>query len=167
MQRYLPTLGIKEGEESWYVGVRIRRPLESWRILEPKLRAALIKFMHSESRTQTTLCITPHLDVNLTRAGRVYPSFYQMGIGLDKDSGGFVISEIYKKLQLCISDKDNKVAPYRHRYPEWWLVLPNHIGRCMDTEDQRQFNDLPPIKHTWHKVILLNTHNPTDAFELT
>ena len=167
MQRYLPTLGIGEANESWYVGIQIKRPLEKWRILEPELRSALLRFMHSENRSQTRIRISSHFEISLTQSGRAYPSFYRLGTGLDKDSGGFVISEIYRNLKMCISDKDGKVAPYRHKYPEWWLVLPDFIGMGADAEDRRQLRDLPSIKHTWQKVILLNTCDPTDGFVLS
>ena len=164
MQHYLPTLGIG-GNESWYVGVRIKRPLESWKTLEPILRSALMKFMYSEDRVPKTIRISPHLEINLAQAGKVYSSFYRLGIGLDKDAGGFVISKIYRNLNLCISDKNKKIAPYRNKYSEWWLVLLDHIGLGADVEDRRQLRDLPQIEHSWDKVILLNPLNTEDSFE--
>jgi hypothetical protein len=118
------------------------------------------------SRTPKAIAITVHLAIDLFRAGRSYESFFVLGGGSDDDSGGFVIAEVRRNLELCIAEKEQKVAPYRSKYAEWWLVLVDHIGYGLNTEDQREFRLLPPIAHNWAKVVLVNPHNPAHAFEV-
>lgn len=166
MRRYLPTLGPSTGGEAWYVGIDVSRPLEPWKVLKPKLRSALRAFRDAPSRAERTLKITDHLAIDLFRAGRPYESFFLLGSGSDEDSGGFVIAEVRRNLELCIAEKERKIARYRSKYAEWWLVLCDHIGHGLNMEDQRQFRLLPPIAHSWAKVVLVSPHNPAHAFEV-
>jgi len=166
MKRYLPTLGPSLDGESWYVSIRVRRPLEPWHALEPKIRTELHNFMHSSVRIPTAVRITRHLELDFVRAGRPYHSFFLLGMGIDKDSGGFVLAEVLRNLKLCIAEKELKFAPFLSKYPEWWLVLSDHIGHSLDTEDRHQFRELSPISHSWDKVVLLNPLKPTQAFEI-
>jgi hypothetical protein len=166
MGRYLPTLGPSTGGECWYIGVDFNRPLESWQIVEPKIRSALLAFMAAPSRVPRTIAITEHLTIDLFSAGRSYDSFFVLGGGSDDDSGGFVIAEVRRNLELCITEKELKIEPFRKKYDEWWLVLPDHIGHGLDIEDRRHFQLLPPVRHRWAKVVLVNPHNPSHGFEV-
>ncbi len=166
MKRYLPTLGPSTHGESWFVSIDMRRPLEPWRTLKPLVRSALEQFMQSSARQATTLTITRNLRLSLMSTGTVFPSFFLLGGGIDFDAGGFILAQIFQNLTFCIAEKERKVAPYKHKYPEWWLVLPDHIGRGLDAEDEQQFRALPPLVHSWNKVILLNPGKPTHVFEI-
>ena len=166
MMRYLPTLGSSVSGESWYVAFDMSRPLQSWRILEPMLRIELLAFKRSLVRTPRTINVTERFKVHIFRAGRPYNTFFRLGGGSDDESGGWVIGEVHRNLILCIEEKERKVAPYRDRYAEWWLVLPDHIGYALDNSDQLQFRTLPTIAHTFAKVILVNPHDPAHAFEI-
>lgn len=166
MNRYLPTLGPSISGESWYVSIRMRRPVDQWRKLKPLIQSVLRKFMQSPARQATTLEITSQLKLELRPAGATLSSFFVLGTGLDFDAGGFVLAEILRNLTLCIAEKEQKVAPYKHKYSEWWLVLPDHIGGGLGTEDRRQFREIPPLIHFWDKIVLLNPSNPTHAFEI-
>lgn len=166
MHRYLPTLGPSMHGESWFVGIRIRRPLEPWRALKPLIRSALQNFMQSTIRQATTIAITRHFELSIRPAGTSFPSFFLLGTGLDFDAGGFVVAQVMQNLTLCIAEKERKIFPYKHKYPEWWLILPDHIGHALDADDQQQFRSLPPLIHSWNKVILLNPNKPSYAFEI-
>lgn len=166
MYNYLPTVAKSINGESWYVSIDISRPLEPWQFLEPRLRLALMRFMSSPRRSGTQISVTSHLQIDFERAGVAYDSFFVLGAGSDNESGGFVLGEVHKNLRLCSSEKEHKVAPYRDRYREWWLVLPDYIGHALDEEDRQQFRMLPPIAHAWTKLVLVNPFDPAHAFEI-
>jgi len=166
IKRYLPTLGSSEAGESWFVCFDMGRPLEEWQQIEQNLRYELLAFKSSLSRTPRNIQITEHLSIELFRSSNPHSSFFLLGAGSDEDSGGFIISEVRQNLELCIADKERKIAPFRHKYEKWWLLLVDHIGHALDSEDQRQFRVLPNIKHNWDKIILINPLNPTHAFEI-
>ena len=49
------------------------------------------------------------------------------GGGSDFDKGGWVIPELEKNLAICIGEKSAKIADNRKKYPEWWLILVDHM----------------------------------------
>lgn len=166
MKTYLPTVASSFDGESWYVSVDIRRPLESWKYLEPRLRRALLEFMTSPRREDGKVEVSEHLRIDFSRAGRTYDGFFVLGAGADRESGGWILSEIHRNLQLCSTEKEHKVSRYRAKYLEWWLVLPDHIGYALNSNDRRHFHSLPSITQTWSRLVLINPHNPNHAFEV-
>jgi hypothetical protein len=77
-----------------------------------------------------------------------------------------VLSEVHRNLEICITEKERKVAPYRSKYSEWWLVLPDHISLGFNQRDIRDFAAMPPLEHSWQKVVLVNPLDPMDAVEV-
>ena len=163
---YLPIVAPSTGGESWYVGIRMSRPLEPWRKIQPQLKRALTAFTTDPDRDEVTLRVTPHLTIDLKRAGRAYPGFFMLGSGIDRDAGGFVVAEVYRNLQLCIAEKERKIERCRDKYPEWWLVLLDHIGYSLDSESRSQLRTLPTIRSAFSKVILVNPNSPANAYEV-
>jgi len=166
LYQYLPTVVQSTTGESWYVGIRMSRPLEPWRKIQPPLKRALLAFHASSDRHETKLRVTPHLAIELKRAGRTYPGFFMLGTGIDRDAGGFVLAELHRNLQLCIAEKDRKITNYRSKYSEWWLLLVDHIGYALDTEDRAYFRALQRCDSSFARIILVSPHNPRHAFEV-
>lgn len=166
LEHYLPKLGPSRNGESWYVCFSFVRPAVNWRTLKPKLRAELETFMRSSNRGHRSLSITDTVALDLIRAGRTYSSFFVLGTVSNNNSGGAIIEEVERNLRFCIDEKTQKIAQYRHKYSEWWLILPDYIGFGLDLEDQQQFRQLVNILHTWNKVILLDPRAYDRAFEI-
>ena len=167
IERYLSQLGPSLDGESWFVYVTFSRPLEPLRELQPLLEAALLSFMRTSERKRQSISVTPHLELEMMmRASKPHSSFYLLGGYEDEDSGGFTLAETTKGLAVCIPEKQRKIAPFKGRYPEWWLVLVNHIGLRLNTDDRYRLREWPPLSHDWEKVILVNPLDPTDGFEI-
>jgi hypothetical protein len=166
LYRHVPTLGSRHPGESWYVSFDMRRPLERWGVVRPLLDAALLGFMAAPYRVAREIEIGPALTIELAKASRPHESFFLLGAGSDAEAGGFVVAEIYRNLELCLAEKERKVAPYRHKYREWWLVLVDYIGQTLDQEDQRQLQSLPRLPRTFEKVILINPLSPDRGVEV-
>ena len=77
-----------------------------------------------------------------------------------------VLSELSTNIPLCIADKTRKIEKVRSRYPEWWLVLTDHIAFRLDDLDRQQFRESVSIAHSWDRVVLLNPADHRDAFEV-
>lgn len=166
LECYVQEISPSIDGESWFVYVSFSRPLESRQELRKLLKTALVAFMQAPKRTRCTLSVTPHLEIDLKRANKTYPSFFLLGGYSDFDSGGFVLAETIKGLLVCIPEKEKKIASFKERYSEWWLVLVNHIGLRLNSEDQCRLRDSPPLSHSWDKVILVNPLSPSDACEI-
>ena len=112
--------------------------------------------------------ITPNLSLDLILSGKDQGSFFVLGSSSDADSGGWVTGEVDRNLRLCIAEKEKKIEPYRSRYPEWWLVLADHIDYSMDEEDRPIFLSevMPSIQHRFSKIVLIDPRDYRRAFEI-
>ena len=168
LQKHLPSLGPSRNEECWYVCIDFSRPLEEWKALGPLIDAALLSFMTSPYRQQSTLQITPNFAVDLLKSGKDHGSFFVLGASSDNDAGGWVMGEVARNLQLCIDEKERKIAPHRAKYGTWWLVLTDHIDYSMEPEDRATFRAeiMPTIRHTFDKIVLIDPRDHRRSFEV-
>src|SRR5690606_13780798 len=94
-------------------------------------------------------------------ASRAHSTLLLLGSWSDHDSGGFVVSELVRNLQICIPEKARKIEGFRQRYKEWWLVFDDRIGYgSLDQEDIRQLRQaLGPVTG-FDRVVLVNPLAP-------
>lgn len=161
----LQTLGPPTHDASWFVGFSFSRPLEHWKTLKPKLTAALRAFQAAPQGGVTRLQIATNFELEIFEAGSLHPTFYLLGGYSDDQSGGWVIPEVATNLKICIAEKTNKIISYRTKYPEWWLVLVDHIAYGLNKLDEAHLK-AEAISHTWDKVIIINPNTPARSFEL-
>ncbi len=164
MRKLIESLGPPTRGESWFVFYRFKRPLDTWITLQPKLKAALLEFINSSHHEQALIDVGNSIELKITRAQRVYPTFFVPSGYRDKDSGGWLIDRIKVNLNHCIREKTIKVAPYRVRYPEWWLILPDHIAYSLDDFERELFRTQVSISHDWDKIILVDPRDHTRIF---
>jgi len=162
----LESLGPPKTGESWFVFFRFQRPKERWKVLQSKLRHHLEAFRDGQQHDRTSISVSPNFKLEIFRATNVHPSFFVFGGSSDQDSGGWLLAEMEKNLEICIEEKTRKIAVARDKYAEWWLVLIDHIGYGLDDFDRQMFRDQVRVEHDWDKVILLDPHNHKRAFEI-
>jgi len=63
-----------------------------------------------------------------------------------------------KNLAFCIGEKTRKAAPYRAKYPEWWLVLVDFMFGGSEVSVK--------LKHDWDKVLVIHPGNFAGAYEI-
>lgn len=166
-KKNLSSLGPSFHGECWYVCIYFRRPLEKPQEYWPLIESRLQEFRSRHFREQSKLEITQNLSLELFRSGKDHGYFFMLSTSRDEDSGGRVINEIERNLRLCISEKEAKIAPYRSRYREWWLVLADHIDYSMDDEDRQKFRSyvMPRLSHSFTKIIILDPRGQRSVFE--
>lgn len=147
MTRLLPTIGASVTDETWFVAFDFRRPLDPWKLLEPKIKSVLLSFLASPSRSMTRLQVAPNFEIAVYPASRWHGSPFILGGATDDDSGGFVLGEVHSNLQLCSGEKERKIASFRSKYPQWWLVLPDHIGYGVDYRDREDYAKVLSFPH--------------------
>lgn len=164
--RLLPTLGPSIAGESWYVVYRFWRPLPSPGELKKGLQAKLATFLADPANGEKEFTVGQRFRVELLEAGRPYSDFFVLGGFTDRDSGGFVLSEMSRNIRICVQEKTGKVAAVRSRYPEWWLCLDDHIGYGLGEEDRAQLRTLLRLEHNWDKIIVVNPEDPRQGYEV-
>ncbi|WP_206085721.1 hypothetical protein [Massilia polaris] len=168
-EKYFPAIGKSIDGESWYVTLIYKRPQIAWKIAEPIIRRELFMFMNAQNRQPITIRINDTLQLKLRRAGKDQGSFFLLGSSLDRDSGGWVLSEVETNLMLCVAEKARKVSPYRSRYASWWLILVDHIALGVRECEQERFRASLVVNaefSAWGKVILIDPRDHCRAFEI-
>jgi len=164
---YLITLGPAPASgQSWFVFYRFGRPIPLWKTLKQELDAVLIPFMSTADPHPFEVKLSSGVELSVIRATTPKATFFRPAGHVDKQSGGFLISEIASNLKLCITEKELKIASFRTKYPEWWLVLPDHIGYGLDDFDRELFRDQVNITHNFDKVVLLDPRDAGRWFEV-
>jgi hypothetical protein len=110
--------------------------------------------------------IAPGFNLLLRPAGRLHDTFFVPGVFTDLQAGGWLINEVVENLKFCIAEKTQKIAAVRHKFPEWWLVMPDLIDWGVDDFDQQAVREQITVLHPFDRVILLDPRDHTRAFEI-
>jgi hypothetical protein len=150
---------------SWGVYYRYRRPVEAWKTLRPKLETTLASFLTGDRTIGSEIPVAANFALRLVPAGTLHTQLFWMAGYSDWDSGGWVVHEMQKNMQLCIDEKTRKVSNARPTYPEWWLILVDHIGFALSEGlDREHFRASASLVHNWDRLILVAPHDHTIAF---
>jgi hypothetical protein len=167
---YVTGLGpARATDQSWYVYYRFSRPTPAWADLKRELDAILLPFMASVDPQpfEVQLKVGGEFWIKLFRAGSRKPTFFRPAGHSDEQSGGWLIGEIDTNLKHSIVEKAAKIAGCRAKYPEWWLVLPDHIGYGIDGFEQELFFDQVTVSpEGFDKIILLDPRDPARVFQV-
>lgn len=110
--------------------------------------------------------ISEQFKIKLTPAAKMYESAYKLGSPNDMDSGGYVVSEIYKSLNVILKKKTETIAPYRNKYNKWWLALVDYIGLGLNEHELKQLMEPPSPTHDFDKVLLIAPLNVEYTVEI-
>ncbi len=152
-------------EESWFVFIRFSRPVPQWKSLEPKLRAALLAFAAKADRSSCVVYEENGFELEVARASQPLEHYFRMGGSSDQQSGGFIVAEMLENIAHCANEKLHKIAVAKSKYNEWWLVLPDHIGLGLSSDDRQQFLAHAKRPAGWDKIVVVDPRDPTSWFE--
>lgn len=166
VRRALDSAGPPLDGETWFVMFTYRRPLSPWKTLRQELDGALRRFRVATPRAPGRVRVSGGLTLHFIKASKTHKTFFVLGGSVDRDSGGFVLSELRRNIVICASEKARKVQAVRGKYPEWWLVLVDHIDYSSDAVEREQLRQLVQIEHPWDRIILVHPADVTRAYAL-
>lgn len=168
IEKLLQSYGPATNGQCWFVGIDFSRPIGSWKQLESKIRNKLNSFIQNPSIDIQSFQISDNFELDFIPSSVDYGYCFMMGASSDNDSGGLILGLLEENLQLCIVQKELKIAPYKNRYSNWWLVMTDHISFSLNDDDRILFNNeiAPRIKHTFEKIILLDPRDYKRAFSV-
>ncbi|MFD2246721.1 hypothetical protein [Pontibacter ruber] len=151
-------------EKSSFVTINFKRPIKADKNFIKKLKQALDE--HLKSLSTSKILHFGNLTLKLHPASTSLGSAYHLGAIVDSDSGGGVVSNIYRNLEIVLEEKQNKVRSHHNRYDSWWLILVDYISYGLSTHDLEQLNALPQFEHCFDKVLLLSPLDVTHVSEV-
>jgi hypothetical protein len=164
LRKLMTTFG-STGPARWFTILRFKRPIPWWPWFEERLRLAFASVLAMPDPPRTITLDIGNVRLELVRRTDGAGLTFTLGATSDHDSGGWVVEELDRNLRLCIAEKTAKVAPYRDRYPEWWLLFVDMITPGLTPE--RIPRVLGPLgREGWHRIILVNPLDPAQHIEL-
>lgn len=148
--------------ESWFLYFRFSRPVRPWKELGPNLCEALKNFRNKPIRNGGKIYSEENFELEVIRALGPLEYYFCMGGCCDYQSGGFVVAEMLKNIECCASEKAKKIAGVKKNYPEWWLVLIDHIGFGLSGYDKEQLLMYANRPSAWDRIIVVNPMNSSD-----
>lgn len=169
LQKLLGDFGPPIDGECWWIGLSYGRPIGKLSRLVEQVRRALEDFRSSDRREDCELRIGRRVSVRLRRSDVELEHYFTLATRIDTDAGGFVVAELIRNLQFCVDEKLRKIEPFRSRYSEWWLVLPDHIDWAVDLGEREDFVQryMPRIKHGFDRIVLLDPRRQHPPFVVT
>jgi hypothetical protein len=141
-------------EQAWFVFFNCHRPLVTWKELRSRVRRALKHWLASPvDSEQFTIPITETFSITMIPAREGGGHRFVPGGLSDRDASGWVVFDVITNATVCIAEKNKKVAAFRAKYPEWWLIFIDYIGMPSEAEDVRRHITRPK---EWNRVIFLN-----------
>lgn len=159
VSKLLESLGAPVEERSFWVSFRFRRPHPKWRTLKYQIREILLSIPDLKNDTNMTFEFGRNFKIEIRPTDFPKKHRFVLANYTDHDSGGWVLAEMKKNIECCIDEKTKKIAPYKSKYAEWWLILIDFIGYGLNEADQYAFRQSIQIPHSWDKVILIDPRN--------
>jgi hypothetical protein len=157
IQNLLQSYGPPVNAKSWFICINFERPLPTWKTLKLEIENLVKKLKVSQpSQPIFYYKLLKNFEIDILPTPTSLTHMFMIGGSADGDSGGWVLGELEKNLQLILPEKYKKIEKYKAKYREWWLVLPNYICYEMNDDDVKQFNTYIKFEHSWDKVVLFN-----------
>jgi hypothetical protein len=151
------SLGPPKHGRSWFVNFEFERPLPPIIDLRRAIGRRLIAIRDNEL-PPTGFTVASQISVDFLPASEVHPLHFVLGGFGDDNTGGFLIPALEGHIKVCLDQKKEKIAPFRTKYREWWLILVDHIGYGAEGTVN--------VIHDWDRLILLNPLDPRAGIEI-
>lgn len=167
VSQFVKTIGPPASDESWWVLLRILRRPAKLKSLKKAIGAKLAAFRQWPHRHEkhTHRFAVDGLRLELSRANGPHPSFFVPAGVLDRRVGGFILSELIRNIPICVEEKRKKVSPYRDNYPEWWLVLVDHVHGHLEPYEEQELRSHVRVPADWDRVVLVSASDPRRSLE--
>lgn len=167
VKRLLGKFDRPASEASWYIRIRLSRPVEQWKRLQPRLEKGLREFAASSSKQPGPVACGQGVELEVIGlAGTAQANLFLLGSLDDRQACGWLFEELENNIQRCVDEKAKKIAARRQKYPHWWLILVDHIGYALDEEEREMFRDEVVVHHDWDRIILVDPRDHTRYFEV-
>jgi hypothetical protein len=153
VERLLGEFGPADDGQSWFVMLRVKRPISPWQHLRRRLKLALQEVIANPEVSIVDVPIEEGFTVRLAPASPGNNWTFAIGAFADIDQGGWVVADVVSNLTVYVDDKSKKVRAYRDRYSVWWLIFIDYIGYARDGVDIRRHFQRPS---EWERLVLLS-----------
>ncbi|MBX3429976.1 MAG: hypothetical protein KF779_10370 [Hyphomonadaceae bacterium] len=164
MLKLLESYGPSTSGETWAVGYTFRRPISTWRTLERPIRSVLDGFGGAKEGDRKDFQLERGFRLKLRRLTPGVERYVPLGEH-DLDAGGYVVPMVTENLVHCIAEKSAKIAPHKHKYAEWWLVMPDFTNNVLHVLSGPERLDVA-VAHVFDRIVVIDPDRPARALEV-
>ncbi|MER9177774.1 hypothetical protein NKH72_30155 [Mesorhizobium sp. M0955] len=167
LKKLVESFGPPTGTHSWFVSYDYGRPEMPWKSLKPALKTMFSDFVSNPNPGSAKHKVGNRLRIKIHPSSMKFDTYFVMGGHTDDQAGGWLVAEMIRNLGICVAEKTKKVADYRAKYPQWWLLFVDRIGYgSLDAEDIAVIREHVAGLDEWDKVIVVDTENYGRSFEI-
>jgi len=153
---------------TFYVAISYDRSFPGQRrAVADQMRIALNKFLNDRPQIPTSIRVNPAIMFDIFPASTKEAQVFRHAASSDWDSGGMIVPIFIQNIYHCIKEKNAKISPYHTKYPEWWLLLVDNIGWCLDNDEADEIRGAISDLKGFQKVIVISPNGNTCYLELT
>lgn len=151
---------------SYWVSVTFRRPVGKSNSNKKAIVKALIDFLSNPPQLPCNIRVTQSIYLHIFPSQTVNGRVFRFARGIDRDSGGWVLSEFEKNFKHCIEEKTQKIKAHKDKYVSWWLVLVDHIAHGFEENEKDEVKTMVSKNSSWEKVIVLDSLSGKKILEI-
>jgi hypothetical protein len=153
------------GATKYYVNFGFKHPLGSYKEIKRDV-TDFLKQIRSRPAVSLRSDFASGVWIEAFAAPHLAGNQFRPAIAVGEDSGGMILQLLKDNIEHYATEKSQKIAKYRSKYSEWWLVLLDHIDYALDDLDRQQFRADIKIVHTWDRLFLVDPTDPSRSFEV-
>ena len=152
--------------KSYWISIRFSRPISNSKTTQKTIMDSLNDFLNNPTPLPCWIQVSETIFLHISESQPVEGKVFRFAMGVDRESGGFVLAEFKKNFDYCMKEKSEKIKEYYSRYASWWLVLVDSIAYGFNENDKKQIRSMLRINSCWNKVIVLNSLNGDNILEI-
>jgi len=153
---------------SYWVGMTFKRPLQEKRKTVQDMENVLDGFLKGNRQVPCNLQVNDKIEFEIRSSTVVQNRVFRHAITSDDDSGGLAIQMYVDNINYCLKEKENKIAPIKDKYKEWWLILVDTMmSWYLESHEVDHIRKGISDCHGFNKIIVLDYHGNNCLLEIT
>jgi len=165
IEKLFSSIELKENENGYFAMISFERPLNPTKVFIKKLSDALSSLNDKNTIINQKL-VLENLEISFFESNESLKSRFILGMYSDRDSGGFVLSNISESLTKVIIEKERKIQPFYNQYESWWLVLIDQIGKGLNKNEASQIENTALKNSKFEKVFIVSPLPPHIGYDV-
>ena len=153
-------------DRSYWVSIIFNRPIKCAKIVKKAIRKSLTDFLGKPAPLPCKVNVTEGMYFCVYPSKPVEGIIFRFAGGIDRESGGFVLSEFKKNFDHCMKEKSEKINDYYAKYDSWWLVFVDQVAYGFDEGEKKEIKSMVSVNSCWNKIIVLNSLNGNNILEI-
>ncbi len=146
-------------KQGWFVHFRFIRPIPE--------KSETIRFVKKKMQDLLNGCLEypefdfadGNLEISFVPRLQKAENIFELGGWTDCNTVGFLESELIRNIEICITEKANKIEKNYALYPEWWLIFFDRIGGALLKPYLSESPVFKKYRNLFSRIILINYDN--------